>query len=208
MANRIVGTITADIKRGGNMQESALGDVIADAQLAATVDPAYGGAVVAMTNPGGMRADLLYNQISGGEALGEVTFAEAFAVQPFSNSLVTLTLTGAQLKAVLEQQATAGSDGSGRMLQISASLTYTWTTSAPAGSKVSNLQINGVAVDPAASYRVTVNNFLAGGGDGFMALTVGTDLLNGAFDVDAFVAYIEGNSPVAPGLMNRITVVP
>ena len=108
MANRIVGTITADIKRGGNMVESALGDVIADAQLAATVDPAYGGAVVAMTNPGGIRTDLLYAQISGGELPGQVTFAEAFAVQPFSNSLVTMTLTGAQIKAVLEQQATAG----------------------------------------------------------------------------------------------------
>ena len=93
-----------------------------------------------MTNPGGIRTDLLFAQISGGELPGQVTFAEAFAVQPFSNSLVTMTLTGAQLKAVLEQQATAGSDGSGRMLQISYSLTYTWTTSAPVGSKVSNLQ--------------------------------------------------------------------
>jgi 5'-nucleotidase len=190
------------------MVESALGDVIADAQLAATVAPAYGGAVVAMTNPGGIRTDLLFTQISGGEFPGQVTFAEAFAVQPFSNSLVTMTLTGAQLKAVLEQQATAGSDGSGRMLQISYSLTYIWTTGAPVGSKVSNLQINGVAVDPAASYRVTVNNFLAGGGDGFTAFTGGTDLLNGMFDVDAFVNYLTSNSPVAPGPMNRITVVP
>jgi len=190
------------------MAESALGDVIADAQLAATAAPAYGGAVVAMTNPGGIRADLSYAQISGGEAPGQVTYAEAFAVQPFSNSLVTMTLTGAQLKAVLEQQATAGSDGSGRMLQISDSLTYTWTTSAPVGSKVSNLQINGVAVDPAASYRVTVNNFLAGGGDGFTALLAGTDLLTGMIDLDAFVVYLTANSPVAPGPMNRITVVP
>jgi 5'-nucleotidase len=190
------------------MQESALGDVIADAQLAATADPAYGGAVVAMTNPGGIRTDLLFAQISGGELPGQVTFAEAFAVQPFSNSLVTMTLTGAQLKAVLEQQATAGSDGSGRMLQISASLTYTWTTSAPVGSKVSNLQINGVAVDPAAKLRVTVNNFLAGGGDGFTAFTAGTDLMTGMIDLDAFVNYLTANSPVAPGPMNRITVVP
>jgi 5'-nucleotidase len=208
LANRIVGSITADIKRGGNMAESALGDVIADAQLAASAGADVGNAVVAMTNPGGIRTDLLYNQISGGEAPGQVTFAEAFAVQPFSNSLVTMTLTGAQLKAVLEQQATAGSDGSGRMLQISASLTYTWTTSAAVGSKVSNLMINAVAVDPAASYRVTVNNFLAGGGDGFTALTAGTDLLNGMFDVDAFVEYLTANSPVAPGPMDRITILP
>ncbi len=208
IANRVIGSITADIKRGGNMQESALGDVIADAQLAVTSDPAYGGAVVAMTNPGGIRTDLLYAQISGGELPGQVTFAEAFAVQPFSNSLVTMTLTGAQLKAVLEQQATAGSDGSGRMLQISASLTYTWTTSAPVGSKVSNLSINGVPVDPAASYRVTVNNFLAGGGDGFTALLAGTDLLTGMIDLDAFVNYLTAKSPVEPGPMNRITIIP
>ncbi|NJC95460.1 MAG: bifunctional metallophosphatase/5'-nucleotidase [Anaerolineales bacterium] len=208
LANRVVGTITADIKRGGNMVESALGDVIADAQLAVTSDPAYGGAVVAMTNPGGIRTDLLYAQISGGELPGEVTFAEAFAVQPFSNSLVTLTLTGAQLKAVLEQQATAGSDGSGRMLQISYTLTYTWSTSAPVGSKVSNLKINGVDVDPAASYRITVNNFLAGGGDGFTSLLAGTDLLTGMIDLDAFVEYLTANSPVAPGPQNRITMVP
>jgi 5'-nucleotidase len=208
LANRIVGSITADIKRGGNMVESALGDVIADAQLAETLDPAKGNAVIAMTNPGGIRTDLLYAQISGGEQLGEVTYAEAFAVQPFSNSLVTLTLTGDQLKAVLEQQATAGSDGSGRLLQISYSLTYTWTTSATVGSKVSNLMINGVAVDPTASYRVTVNNFLAGGGDGFTAFLAGTDLLNGIVDLDAFVAYLTINSPVAPGPQNRITIIP
>jgi len=190
------------------MVESALGDVLADAQLAATEGVGYGEAVVAMTNPGGIRTDLLYNQISGGEALGEVTFAEAFAVQPFSNSLVTMTLTGAQLKAVLEQQATAGSDGSGRMLQISHSLTYSWSVSAPQGSKVSEIKINDVAIDPAASYRVTVNNFLAGGGDGFTTLTAGTDMLTGMIDLDAFVDYLTTHSPVAPGPQNRITMLP
>jgi 5'-nucleotidase len=207
LANRVVGSITADIKRAGNMEESALGDVLADAQLADTAAPDRGAAVIAMTNPGGIRTDLLYTQISGGEAPGEVTYAEAFAVQPFSNSLVTMTLTGDQLKAVLEQQATAGSDGSGRMLQISASLTYSWSTSAPAGSKVSDIKINGVAVDPAASYRVTVNNFLAGGGDGFTALTAGTDLLTGQIDLDAFVDYLGANSPVPPGPQDRITFI-
>lgn len=208
LANRIVGSITADIKRAGNMDESALGDVIADAQLAATIAPDAGGAVIAMTNPGGIRTDLLYAQISGGELPGQVTYAEAFAVQPFSNSLVTLTLTGAQLKAVLEQQATAGSDGSGRMLQISYSLTYTWSLSAPVGSKVSDMKLNGVPIDPNASYRVTVNNFLAGGGDGFTAFLAGTDLLTGMIDLDSFVEYLTANSPVAPGPMNRITKVP
>jgi 5'-nucleotidase len=210
MANRVVGSITANITRTQNAAgESALGDVIGDAQLAATAGAGYGDAVVAMTNPGGIRTDLLYSQISGGEAPGEVTFAEAFAVQPFSNSLVTMSLTGAQLKAVLEQQVLPQPPLiAGKMLQISASLTYTWTASAATGSRVSAMKINGADIDPATTYRVTVNNFLAGGGDGFTALTAGTDLLNGMFDVDAFVEYLTANSPVPPGPQNRITVVP
>ncbi len=203
LANRVIGSITADILRAQNAAgESALGDVLTDAQLAAT-GPGYGDAVVAITNPGGIRTDLLYTQISGGEAAGEVTFAEAFAVQPFSNSLVTMTLTGDQLKAVLEQQWVAN-----RMLQVSASLTYSWSASAPVGSKVSAIMINGVPIDPTASYRVTVNNFLAGGGDGFTTLTAGTDQLTGMIDLDAFVAYLMANSPVAPGPQNRITKLP
>lgn len=204
LANRVIGSITADITRSQNAAgESALGDVIADAQLEATAPDAYGGAVVAMTNPGGIRTNLVYNQISGTELPGEVTYGEAFAVQPFSNSLVTMSLTGAQLKAVLEQQFAVS-----RTLQISASLTYSWSASAAAGSKVSNIMINGVAVDPAATYRVTVNNFLAAGGDGFSELLNGTNLLTGEIDLDAFVAYIGANSPVPPGPQNRITALP
>ena len=204
IANRVIGSITANITRTVNTAgESALGDVIADAQLEATTPAGAGGAVVAMTNPGGIRTDLLYNQISGGELPGEVTYAEAFAVQPFSNTLVTMTLTGAQLKDVLEQQATPA-----KTLQISASLTYSWSASAATGSQVSNMMINGVAVDPSATYRVTVNNFLAAGGDGFTALLAGTDLFTGGVDLDAFVAYITAHSPVSPGPQNRITLVP
>jgi 5'-nucleotidase len=124
-------------------------------------------------------------------------------VQPFSNTLVTMSLTGAQLKAVLEQQATTL-----KTLQISASLTYSWSTSAAVGNKVSNMMINGVAADPVATYRVTVNNFLAAGGDGFTAFKAGTDLFTGGVDLDAFVNYITANSPVAPGPMNRITKLP
>ena len=158
-----------------------------------------------MTNPGGIRTNLLYNQISGGEQPGQVTYAEAFAVQPFSNILTTLTYTGSQLKAVLEQQATTS-----KVLQISSSLKYTWTASAPLEKKVSNLTINGVAVDPTATYRVTMNNFLAAGGDGFTLFTAGTDPLIGMSDLDALVAYFVANSPspVAPGPQNRINDVP
>ena len=204
IANRVIGSITKDIKRNSvdSTAESALGDVIADAQLEATAATANGGAVVAMTNPGGIRTDLIYAQ-SVGEGDGNVTYGEAFAVQPFSNTLVTMSLTGAQLKAVLEQQAAAA-----KTLQISASLTYMWTNSAAIENKVSSLMINGVAVDPTATYRVTVNNFLAAGGDGFTRLTAGTDLFTGGVDLDAFVNYITLHSPVAPGPMNRIKKLP
>jgi 5'-nucleotidase len=211
LANRIVGSITANITRSGNAAgESALGDVLADGQLADTAAPDPGAAVIAMTNPGGIRTDLLYSQISGGESLGQVTYAEAFAVQPFSNSLVTMTLTGAQLKTVLEQQFVGCGQPTGgqKILQVSAGFTYSWSTSAAACSKISNMQLNGVAIDPNAGYRVTVNNFLAGGGDNFAGFTAGTDLLTGRIDLDAFVDYLGANSPVAPGPQNRITVIP
>jgi 5'-nucleotidase len=114
-----------------------------------------------------------------------------------------MDMNGPQLKAVLEQQWVAN-----RVLQVSASLTYSWSASAPVGSKVSAIMVNGAPIDPTASYRVTVNNFLAGGGDGFTALTAGTDQLTGMIDLDAFVAYLMANSPVAPGPQDRITKLP
>lgn len=211
LANRIVGSITADITRTGNgAGESALGDVLADGQLAVTRDAGNGAAVIAMTNPGGIRDDLFFNEISGGELPGQVTYGEAFAVQPFSNSLVTMTLTGAQLKTVLEQQFVGcGQPANGqKILQVSAGFTYSWSASAPACSKVSDMQLNGTPIDPAAGYRVTINNFLAGGGDNFLGFKDGTDLLTGMIDLDAFVAYLGANSPVQPGPQNRITLVP
>jgi 5'-nucleotidase len=165
-----------------------------------------------MTNPGGIRTDLLYNQISGGEAPGQVTYAEAFAVQPFSNSLVTMTLTGAQLKTVLEQQFVGcgqPTDGQ-KILQVSAGFTYSWSSAAPACSKIdpATIKLNAVTIDPNASYRVTINNFLAGGGDNFLGFKAGTDLLTGMIDLDSFTAYLTANSPVAPGPQNRITLIP
>jgi len=210
LENRVIGSITTTITRNQNAAgESALGDVIADAQLAATADPALGGAVVAFMNPGGIRADLNFAQ-SGSEGDGNVTYGEAFTVQPFGNSLVTMTLTGDQIDALLEQQATAGSDGLGRTLQISHSLSYAWNASAPNGSKVdiASIMINGVPIDPNRSYRVTVNSFLADGGDGFTVLVQGTDRLGGDVDLDALVNYFEANSPVAPGPQDRIILIP
>ncbi len=208
-ANRIIGTITADILRAANAAgESALGDVIADSQLDATDDPGFGDAVIAFMNPGGIRADLAYNNSSAGEAPGEITYNEIFTVQPFGNSLVTMSLTGTQIDTLLEQQFDNPAPGQSRILQVSNGFTYTWSQSAPTGNKVSNLMLNGVAIDPAATYRVTVNSFLADGGDNFVVLKEGTNRLGGALDLDALEAYFVANSPVAPGPQNRITVVP
>ena len=200
LANAPVGSITADLVRGA-APEQPLGDVIADAQLAATTGA---GAQVALTNPGGIRTDLSYASSAANEGAGVVTYGEAFAVQPFANILQTITLSGADLKAVLEQQDQATGF---RWLQISSTLHYTWTTSAPDGSNVSNLTIAGQPVDPAASYRVTVNNFLAAGGDGFTAFTRGTDLTGGPIDLDAFTDYLTANPSLSPPPADRITVV-
>ena len=206
LANRVIGSITADITRTANAAgESALGDVIADAQFDATDDPGFGDAVVAFMNPGGIRADLTFLSSSAGEGDGNFTYGEAFTVQPFSNSLVTMTLTGAQIDGVLEQQFDNPTPGSSRILQVSEGFTYTWDSAAPTGSKVSNIQIEGVPVDPGASYRVTVNSFLADGGDNFTALRNGTDRLGGDVDTDALEKYFVTHSPVPPGPQNRIT---
>ncbi|WP_305789786.1 bifunctional metallophosphatase/5'-nucleotidase [Symbioplanes lichenis] len=205
IANRVVGSITGDIVRtAGANGESPLGDVIADAQLAWT---ASAGARIALMNPGGIRADFDAEASAGGEPNGQVTYGEAFTVQPFNNLVVTQTFTGAQLKDVLEQQfAGFGGQTTQRILQVSASLTYTWNSAAAAGSKITNITIDGTPVDPAATYRVTTNDFLANGGDGFSNLTLGTDRTTApGFDIDALVGYLGAGRPVAPGPADRIT---
>ena len=211
IANRVIGSITGNITRTTNAAgESALGDVIADAQLYATADPANGGAVIAFMNPGGIRADLTYAGSPAGEGDGNVTYGESFTVQPFGNNLVTVTMTGAQIDALLEQQFVGCGQTSNRILQVSNGFTYSWSSSAPACNKVdpTSIKLNGVTLDPAGSYRVTMNSFLADGGDGFSTFTLGTDRLGGAVDTDALEAYFAVFSPVAPGPMNRITVLP
>jgi 5'-nucleotidase len=208
IANRPVGSITADLVRAAPASgESPLGDVIADGQLAATQS---NNAVIAVTNPGGIRNDLTFAGSPAGEGDGVVTYGEAFAVQPFSNIMQTMTLTGAQLKTVLEQQWQPQPDGSVqvRILQISSSLHYTWSQSAAIGSKVSNITVAGQPVDPGASYRVSVNNFLAAGGDGFAEFKNGTDIAGGPVDLDAFTAYLTANPNLAPPAADRITVAP
>jgi 5'-nucleotidase len=187
-----------------------LGDVIADGQLDATNDPGFGDAVVAFMNPGGIRADLTFVGSAAGEGDGNVTYGEMFTVQPFGNSMVTLTLTGTQIERLLEEQFAGCTLATARILQVSAGFTYTWSTSGPVCDKVNaaTIMLNGVPINPASSYRVTVNSFLADGGDSFPILVQGTDRLGGAVDTDAFEAYFATHSPVPPGPQNRITIVP
>jgi 5'-nucleotidase len=203
IGDRQIGTAAADITRDATPAgESALGDVIADSQLEATQPAGFGGAQIAFMNPGGIRADL---------AAGPVTFAEAFTIQPFGNSLVTLTLTGAQIERVLEQQVFPSdtANGVGTILQVSNGFHYTWDPARPAGDRIdpASITLNGLPLVPTQSYRVTVNNFLADGGDGFTVLREGTDRLGGAIDLDALEAYFTAHDPVAPGPRDRIARV-
>ncbi|MEW5991227.1 MAG: bifunctional metallophosphatase/5'-nucleotidase [Chloroflexota bacterium] len=212
LANRVVGQITADIIRTVNAAgESALGDLIADSQWFATKDPGFGDAVMAFMNPGGIRADLTYASSPVGEGDGVVTYSEIFTVQPFGNSLVTMTLTGAQIDTLLEQQFVGCGQTSNRILQVSAGVSYAWSASGAACAKVdaASIRLNGVVVDPAASYRVTVNSFLADGGDNFVVLKAGTSRLGGDVDLDAVEKYFAAQvGPVAPPTLGRIAMVP
>ena len=149
-ANAVVGAVSADITREQNEAgESALGGVLADAHLAATSSPDTGNAVVAFMNPGGIRDNITFAS-SGTEDDGELTYGEAFSVHPFGNSLVTMTLTGTQIDALLEQQFREEGAGYGNMLQVSEGFSYTWDPAAPLGSKVddTSIRIHSAAVEP------------------------------------------------------------
>jgi 5'-nucleotidase len=208
VANKAVGTITADITNApAPSGESALGDLIADAQLAGT--KTGGNAQIALMNPGGVRASLSFAGSAVGEGDGVVTYGEAFTVQPFNNLMQVVTLTGAQLKTILEQQFTGGPNNQAftKILQPSANFTYTYSSGAAWGSRVSNMKIDGTPVTDTQSIRVAANNFLVGGGDAFLGFTAGTDLWSGPLDIDAFVDHLGRNNPIAPPATNRITVV-
>ncbi|MBT8208134.1 MAG: bifunctional metallophosphatase/5'-nucleotidase [Acidimicrobiia bacterium] len=207
LANAVIGTITADILDEPNdAGDNALGNVIADAQLWATADPGFGEAQIAFMNPGGIRDDLDFAP-SGEEAEGEVTFGEAFSVQPFGNSLVTMTLTGAQIHELLTMQWVGQTNP--RILLVSEGFSYTWDASLPDEDKVlaDTIMLNGELVDPDAEYRITVNSFLSDGGDNFSVLVEGTDRLGGEVDLDALVKYFGEFSPIEPGPQDRISVV-
>jgi 5'-nucleotidase len=209
IANQVIGSITADVLNTKNAACSMpAGELIADSQWKATQPANFGAAQVAFMNPGGVRnPGFVYSQVSGSEAPGDVTYGEAFTVQPFGNSLVTMTLTTQQIKDMLEQQFN-GCMGqtANRVLLSSTGFSFSWDVTAAACRKVvdaklagESLVAGGVVQNPAKTWRVTVNNFLSTGGDGFTVLTGGTNLLGGAQDIDALVDYMAGfKSPHAP----------
>ncbi|MCK9565921.1 MAG: bifunctional metallophosphatase/5'-nucleotidase, partial [Methanothrix sp.] len=184
LTQKVIGSITADIyKKPGNSGESALGDVIADTQLYSTRQK---GAKVAFMNIGGIRTDLIY-KASKSEGPGNVTYGEAFSVQPFGNSIFTMNLTGSQIDELLEKQFDNPTPGINSILQVSSGFNYTWNRSAPSGQKVdiNTIKINGKPIDPKGSYCVAANTFLADGGDNFTVFKNGVDRVCGIGDLDA-----------------------
>ena len=217
-ANKIIGTISTSISRTANFAgESALGDVIADAHLAATQNALFRHPVAAFTNSGDIRADLSYESSETGEGNGKVTFAEAFAVHPFRGKLVVMTLTGAQIHTLLEQQFTGCTEAyppdappngqpKNRVLQVSNGFSYQWQqTNMPCVNvDPASISINGIPLDTNARYRITVNDFLADGGDQFYILRQGTDRIEGETDLQALEKYLGKHPFVSPGKQDRI----
>ena len=204
IAGEVVGRVTGDVLRAQNPAgESQLGDLIADAQLA---DPSVvsGGQtpVIAFMNPGGIRADLTSASSLRGEAPGDITYEEAFTVQPFNNYLVSMTLTGQQIYDVLAQQVTGANAAAPKVLQVSKGFSYRLGAT---GAVEGSVQLNGTPIEKSASYRIVTNNFLSDGGDSFPAFVDGTAKYVGGLDIDAFSAYLTANSPYTPAALDRIT---
>jgi 5'-nucleotidase len=197
LAKRVVGRIGAPLTLEADPAgETPLGQVIADAQLAATLDV---GAQIALMNPGGIRTVLAM------PADGQLRYEDLFSVQPFYNNLVTMTLTGAQLQQVLEQQWI--NQPMPRILQVSRGFSYSWDANAPVGHRVvpGSVKLAGQPIAATSRVRVTVNGFLASGGDNFTVLTEGTERRTGMMDIDAFELFVKNNPGLMPGPLDRIT---
>jgi 5'-nucleotidase len=208
LANAVIGAISADLpnRRIDGACNMPAGDLIADAQLAATEPASFGGAVMAFMNGGGVRSPgFTFASSAAGEGDGNVTYGEAFTVQPFGNSLVTMSLTTQNIKDFLEEQF-AGCLGQSatatRLALPSAGFKYTWDGAKACGARISNVTLrtgstletlvdaSGGVQNPAKAYRVTVNSFMADGGDGYSTLRKGSNRLGGAQDMDALTAYM------------------
>lgn len=192
IANQVVGATTAAMDRTVLTlgRESTLGRLIADAQLASMASQ---GAQIAFMNPGGIRANF---------AAGSITHGQAFAVQPFSNIVTMKTMTGAQIETLLEQQFVTSAGGTRTLVLLpSTGFSYSWDVSAAAaGNRVNpaTMMLNGVPIDPAASYKVVMNSFLASGGDDFPIFNAGTNPVTGPDDLVALEAYLASHNPYTP----------
>jgi 5'-nucleotidase len=208
VANAVIGSISAALPntRIDGACNMPAGNLIADSQLAATRPDGFGKAVIAFMNGGGVRnPGFTFDQSTTNEGNGNVTYGEAFTVQPFGNSLVTMTLTARDLKDVLEEQF-AGCRGQGasttRFMIPSNGFKYTWDGSKACDARISNVTLTtsgstetivdaaGTVLNPTKTYRVTVNNFMADGGDGYATFLKGSNRLGGAQDIDALVAFL------------------
>ena len=194
IAMRVVGSITGDAAGEEGCFERWTESLVADAQLAASSPADKGGAEIAFINQYGVRTPLEPG------AGGSVTFGQLFAMQPFGNTLVVLEMTGDQLRRVLEEQFCG--EGIAEIcfshLTPSAGFTYAFDASRPAGSRVTGMALDGKAVDPAGTYRVTVNNFLASGGDGFSVFTEARPVGDAGVDVDALENYLGAGDVTVP----------
>jgi 5'-nucleotidase len=210
LGKQVLGKISSDILRATTSSgtedrgaESVMGNFIADVQLDQTSAAGRGGAQIAVMNPGGLRSDLKYGTD------GTITYADAFNVQPFANDVVTQSLTGAQIKQVLEEQwQPAGASRPLLHLGVSKGLTYSYDPNQPRGSHIipSSLKLNGAVIDPTATYRVTSNSFLAAGGDNFATLALGTGRkTTGDNDLTMLVNYFAAHSPVTADPVFRST---
>jgi 5'-nucleotidase len=197
VANRVVGRMTGPARREATpSREQVLGDLVADSHLAAT---RASGAQIAFTNGSGVRADI-------DPAGGAVTFGQIFAAQPFGNSLVVKSFTGRQIRALLEQQFASGANtvAEPNMLLPSGNFRYAYDLSRPPGERIIDPEVDGEPLRDDAVYRVTMNSFLATGGDNFTLFREGGDALGGPQDLDALEAYVAARSPLVPPVPDRI----
>jgi 5'-nucleotidase len=202
-AARSVGKLKGNAPYSDVYDESPAANLIADAQLAATKAENHGNADISFINSSGVRTSITP------ASDGTVTYGQIFAAQPFGNNLVVKSLTGVQLKALLEQQFVVenGKTEVGSLLVPSANFRFDYDLSRPEGQRIVSMTLNGKRIRSDARYRVSVNNFLASGGDGFSALIQGTDTFDAGLDLDALEAWLATN-PTAPAIGRTRNVTP
>ncbi|AWN22305.1 multifunctional 2',3'-cyclic-nucleotide 2'-phosphodiesterase/5'-nucleotidase/3'-nucleotidase [Deinococcus irradiatisoli] len=200
LRQQVIGTTSTGLngaREDVRKRENTMGDVLADAALAAGKN---GGAVIGLVNGGGVRASI---------DKGPITYEEAITVQPFGNTLTLLDLTGAELKQALEYGVATWAEGKGQFLNVSKGMSYTFDLSKPAGQRLVSASLNGQPLDDTKTYTVAVNTFTAKGGDGFDVFknTKGRRIDTGTLDIDLLVNYIKSMPDVAAQNEGRIVIL-